>query len=611
MPTKKKDTDAVDLYAADVVDGRVVAGPGIRAACKRHIADRGRVGKRGFPFVFDPARADNVQGFFRDVLKLSVGETEGQPFELLPWQAFYIRSIFGWVHKATGLRRFKSAYLECGKGGGKSPLHAGIGLYLLVADGENSPQIYVIARDAEQAKVVFQDAVFMLEASHMLSTVLKKYGGSNPMNITYEQGNGYMRRLATQREGKGASGPRPSGVILDEIHEFDTDAMIELMSKGVKARTQPLIMMGTNSGTSRTSIGWDYHAQALAVVTGEKKNDELFAMVFNGDADDDPLNDDGVWIKTNPSLPVIPGYAYLKSEAVKAKSMPSKRNTTLRLNFCQWTDALSSWIDQDQLDRCEVDQLEESELKDLPLVIGVDLSAKKDLTAAAMVWRKGDGLFARVHFWTPQDGLLEKEMQDQVPYSAWRDAGNIFTSPGRTVEYSNVVSWFVDTMERYNLVAACYDQWKIDQFIREFTDSPIDVYSGDEDLKLRVKQGLPFYAHPQGAFKKKIAKSKRHGETDKRMLENGLTESLWMPASIEHFENAVLNDNLKIEKNPCLRWNILSAVTVTDPSNNRRFEKKKSTGRIDGCVALAMAVGLHMAYPEGGRKLVEPRVILI
>ena len=173
--------DAVTAYATSVAAGKVLAGPHVRAACARHLRELDRGGE----WHFDPKRAARAFDFWRGVLCLNAGHFEAKPFELLPWQCFVIGSLFGWVD-VDGWRRFRVAYVETGKGSGKSPLAAGIGLYMLVGDGERRAEVYAAASKKEQAQILFRDAVAMVEMSPSLSHRVRKTGRTPVWNLTFE-----------------------------------------------------------------------------------------------------------------------------------------------------------------------------------------------------------------------------------------------------------------------------------------------------------------------------------------------------------------------------------------------------------------------------------------
>jgi phage terminase large subunit-like protein len=250
MQTKTRRTasssDRTSDYARAVVAGDVVAGPHVRNACRRHLDDLDRGSDRGI--WFDVEAADEGCQFFECVLYLSEGQFEDLPFRLHPSQSFIVGSLFGWKRE-DGARRFRRAYIEQGKGNGKSPLAAGIGLKGLAADGEAGAQIYSAAAKREQANILFADAVKMVKKSPSLSRRLQLSGGEGrEFNIAHHPSGSFFRPVSRDT-GKTGSGPRPYFVLADEVHELPDRRTIETLERGFKFRREPLLFMITNSGS--------------------------------------------------------------------------------------------------------------------------------------------------------------------------------------------------------------------------------------------------------------------------------------------------------------------------------------------------------------------------
>ena len=201
--------DAVKQYADDVVAGKIIAGPSIRAAANRHLNDLKRSRRKAFPYKFDLAKAGKIINFYPAILTLRSGPTEGQPFELFDWQKFMLGSLMGWVRKDGGLRRFRAAYVQSGKGSGKTPVCAGLAIWMSACDGEKSPEIYIAARDFRQAGVLFKDLIAAIEESPVMSPLFKVYGGRAEPSRAYIQrdgfGTGEIHRLANDGAGRGVS----------------------------------------------------------------------------------------------------------------------------------------------------------------------------------------------------------------------------------------------------------------------------------------------------------------------------------------------------------------------------------------------------------------------
>ena len=331
-----------------MVDGRIVAGPHVRNACRRHLDDLVHGPARGLRW--DLAAAQHIWRWWEGVLKLSEGQFEGIPFRLHASQAFKLGSLMGWK-RADGTRRFRRAYIEEGKGNGKSPFAGGLGLYGMTADGEPGAQIYAAAAKKDQAMILFADAVKMVEKAPALLKRLKFSGGvGRRYNIANLPAGSFFRPISRE-SGKSGSGPRPHFALCDEVHEHPTRDVMDMLERGFKFRRQPLLVMITNSGSDRNSVCWEEHEHAVRVAAGTRTPDEAFAYVGEPiddttfafvcalDPDDDPLNDPSCWIKANPLLGVILTEDYLAGVVKQARDMPGKLNGILRLHFCVWTDA--------------------------------------------------------------------------------------------------------------------------------------------------------------------------------------------------------------------------------------------------------------------------------
>ena len=214
---------------------------------------------------FDTAAADRALNFFPDVLRLAEGEFDGQPFILQPWQKFIVGSLFGWKG-ADGLRRFRNAYVEIGKGNGKSPLAAGIGIYMLTADGEASAECYSAAVTKDQAGILFRDAARMVEVSPALKSRIAASGGGKIQNLAHVASGSFFRPVSS--EHRGLDGKRVHYAAIDELHEHPSSIVVDKMRAGTKGRRQALIFRITNSGFDRATVCFAEHEYSRKLVEG-------------------------------------------------------------------------------------------------------------------------------------------------------------------------------------------------------------------------------------------------------------------------------------------------------------------------------------------------------
>jgi len=562
------DRNPVTAYAEDVLAGKILAGPHVRNECTRHLSDLKKQKEK--QLFFDDADSTRVIEFFENFLCLNGGQFEGLPFILLPWQRFIVGSLFGWKNTADGFlhgtekypRRYRMAFIETGKGTGKSPLAAGVGLFMLTSDEEPRAEVYAAAVKKDQAKVLFRDAVAMVELSPTLDSSLFMSGGAEKNNIAYLKHGSFFRPISSEDRGRGQSGPRPHCGLLDEIHEHPTNIMVEMMRAGTKWRQQAMIFMITNSGSDRETVCYDYHDYASKVSSGAIKDESFFSYVCALDEEEDPFLDEECWEKVNPSLGVTTTMKYLREQVQQARGMPSKENFVRRLNFCQWTDSDSVWVARETWMRAE-HVLDLDKLVGRRAFGGLDLSGRKDLTSFALAFEPdAEGVIDLfVEFWTPKDTLLDRASSDRVPYDVWEKEGWLHAQPGKSIDYSFVAKRIAELHSKYDIEEIAYDRYRIEDILREFDASGLEAFCEDDD---KFGSGIRMIPHGQGFVD--------------------------MGKAVEVFEEYLLNDRLRVHTNPVLRWNVSSVVLDTDAAGNRKFTKRKSTGRIDGVVAAAMAI---------------------
>jgi phage terminase large subunit-like protein len=592
--------DRTEAYARDVVAGRIVAGPHVRNTCRRHLLDLEHAGERGLYYsVEDAAHAID---FFEGVFRLSEGQFEDQPFTLHPSQAFIIGSIFGWK-RANGTRRFRRAYIEQGKGNGKSPLAGGIGLYGMTADGEAGAQIYAAAAKKEQAGILFADAVKMVKKSPKLSKRLKFAGGpGREYNITHEKSGSFFRPVSRDT-GKTGSGPRPYFVLVDEVHELPDRKILEMLERGFKFRIEPLLFMITNSGSDRNSVAWEEHEHAVKVAAGhteavndptfigEPIDDNTFSYVCALDEGDDPLEDPSCWIKANPLLGVTITEQYLTDVVKQAKQIPGTLNGILRLHFCVWTDAETAWMARATLEPRLAD-FDIDEHRQSRIYLGLDLSQTRDITALGAVVETGtmdvviekDGeqvtvskptYDAWVEAWTPGDTYKARELRDKLPYSTWVKGGFLHAPRGEVINYRHVAQTVAEYDQKFDIQMLAYDRYAFKAFEADVNDLGLSI---------------TFAEHPQGGLKK-----------GKPLEEGG--EGLWMPGSVRALEEALLEGRIRLLRNPVLVSAMMSAVIEEDKWGNHWLSKVRSTNKIDAAIALAMALGAAQAGPAGSNEI--------
>lgn len=551
--------DPTTAYASAVVAGEIVAGKLVRLACARHLRDLEQGAARGI--YFDAKQARRAFRFF-GMLRHTDGQFANKIFQLHPYQQFVIGSLFGWK-KADGSRRFIVAYIEIGKGNGKTPLAAGVGLYGLVADGEAGAQIYSAAVTRDQAMLSFVDAENMAKASPEIADRID----FNVGNMAVVETNSFFRAISSEK--RGLDGKRVHIALIDELHEHPSGIVVDKMRAGTKSRRQALIFEITNSGYDRTTVCWQHHEYSAQVLGGILEDDGWFAYVCQLDpcekcaADGKQMPTDGcpgcdqwteeaTWIKANPGLDVILTRRYLAGQVKEAQGMPTKENIVRRLNFCQWTEQDVRWIPMADWDSCpKTIDLEELAKSKRRCWGGLDLSATNDYTAFLMCFPplgEDDPWIWVPKIWVPGVTAEERERRDRLPITTWARQGLISVTEGNVVDYDFVIKEIEELGSRFAIQDIGYDSWNATQAANELGKLGF--------VMVEMRQGTATLNEPC------------------KML-----EKLVRSHQINHGGHQVM------------RWMASNVVVRVDANGNLAPDKEKSGQKIDGIVAGLMAMG--------------------
>ena len=569
--------DPTTAWAQDVASGKIVAGELVRFAAERHLRDLRDGPARGLIWRSD--LADRAIGFFPAVFTITAGAKAGQPFDLLPWHLFTVGSLFGW-RRTDGLRRFRTAWLETGKGQAKSPLMAGVGILMMGYSGIERSEVYAIAGSKDQANVLFKDAVAMCRGQipgeepgdtlEARGEVVIRGTGDMAWKIEHQESGSKFQALA---DGDSVSGPRPSAVLGDEIHEFKSAEAIELWSAAItKMPGDPLMMLGTNTPAADQMVGTEYSELYQNVVKGHFKDDTSFVFIARTDPSDDPFEDETCWVKSLPALGITYPIDNVRNEVAKARGLASKALSVKRLFFGVPVGSSEYWIDEDLWDST-LGEVDEDAMRGNPCWLGLDPSQRNDLTALAKVWRDPNGhLHGRLSYWKPREGMADAEAKDKAPYLQWSAEKLLNAVPGRTIGMSFVVAEVERTVAEQRVEAMAFDLAHFQTFRDAASEAGFATWEF-QGPKEPEGSGLKMIRHAQG-------QRGLHSE-----------KQLWMPRSVQALEDLILAKGITIHDSAVTRWCSGNATLVLDGQGNRFFDKKRSRGRIDGMVALAMAVG--------------------
>lgn len=573
-------SDATSRWASDVVAGRIISGELGKLAAERHLRDLRDGAGRGL--YFDEASANRALGFFPAVLSITAGAKEGEAFHPLPWHAFTVGSLFGWK-KDSGRLRFRQAWLETGKGQAKSPLMAAIGLYMMGWHGVRRSEVYAIGQDRATANVLFKDAVAMCRANlpdtpedeedSLVSRaeVLIRGEGDNAWKIEHPETGSKFQALAN---GEAISGPRPTLVTADEIHEFKFGTSIETWRRAIaKMPGDAMMLLGTNTPASTQLVGTAYSEFFQRVLKSEVSDDEAFAFIARVDkADRETIFDnEAAWEKALPALGITFPVENIRGEVNTARLLTSTAMSVKRLYFGIPTGAVDFWIAEEAWSAVQ-GVVDVDDMRGCPCWLSLDLSKKNDLTALTAIWLKDGKLYAKTWYWTTKDGLDDRERSDSAPFAQWVEEEHLTAVPGAVIDKTFIAAEVAQLVDQHDVQFLAFDVAMIQDFIAacEQIGFPVWRWKGAKEPE---GEGLKLVAHAQGT---------------RVMFED---RQLCMPRSIERFEDQILTETIVIDSNPITYWCAGNALVIEDGQKNRAFDKRRSRGRIDGLVTLAMAAG--------------------
>lgn len=571
-------SDDATKFADDVLSGKIIAGELVKASCKRHFDDLANGSSRGL--YYDVTKASRAVNFFPTMLSITDGDKAGSPFELLPWHKFCAGMMYGW-HRSDNLRRFRTVWMETGKGQAKSPFMAANGLYMVGFVGRMRPEIYSIASDKDQANVLFKDAVAMCRAPipghedepepslEAKGVMIIRGVGDNAWKLECSATNGRFQSLASS---DAISGPRPYAVLADEIHEMKTVKPLQLWKAAIdKMSGDPMMILGTNTPAKDQTVGTEYSDLTQKIVTGQIQDDSWFGFIARVDKNDKPLDDESCWQKSLPALGITYPVENIRARVKTAKLLTSEKLSTLRLYFGVPVGTSEFWISEPAWNSCQ-GKVNPSDHKKDPCWLALDLSQKNDLTSLSAVWKRGDQLFEYTKYYTTKDHLKDREIDDHEPYSLWVEEGILNAVPGSVIDFEFVAVEVMNFCAQHDVQFLAFDSALMSQFIAACENVGFNVWKYEGEDKPQG-DGLKLVPHAQGTRVK---------------FRDGV---LSMPKSVVAFEDAILKGNITINSSKVTTMCASNATIITDAMNNKAFDKKRSRGRIDGIVTIAMAVG--------------------
>ena len=488
---------------------------------------------------------------FIESCPVTSGTFAGKKFKLRPFQRQIINGIYR--TNSHGRRLVRTAVLSMPRKQGKTGLTAVLALCHLVGpEAEPRGQVYSAAAERNQAALLYEEMKAIIARVPWMSEriIVRDFTKKLEDVVT---GSVYY---ALSAEATTKHGFNTSCWIYDELAQAKDRKLYDVLSTSTAAREEPLGIVISTQSPDPKHIMSELVDYGIQVRDGVVEDESFFAAIYSAPMESDPW-DEKTWFDCNPALGDFRSLEEMRDFAAQAQRMPAREATFRLLYLNQRVASETRFIPQADWDACGVEKIDMERLIGQSCFGGLDLSGKNDLTALVLVFPQDKIHIALPFFWTPEDGIEEAEDRDRAPYRLWVREGHLIATPGRVIDYHAVALKLAELSKRYKIESIMFDRWKIDWLVRDMD-----------------KIGLNLKLIPAG-----------QGFKD-------------MDPAVEALEDCILQWGLRHPNNPVLTWCLDNVRVTRDPAGNRKFDKIKATGRIDGAVALAMAENLATIQPE-------------
>ncbi len=497
-------------------------------------------------YIFDEQKADRPIQFIEKYCKHSKGKWAGKPVILELWQKAHIQALYGFVDQETRLRKYRKFILFVGKKNGKSTEGSGLGLYQLTSDGEGGAEVYSVATQKDQAKIIWEEAKRMAAKS----PALKKRTRRLVNGIFYDKTESLFKAVASETDS--LDGLNGSAILADEIWAWRDKGLLDIMSDSISVREQPIIFEFSTMGKIREAVFDGEYEYAEAIIKGydglEGGIVDETTLPFIYELDDaKEWTDEKAWIKANPNLGITKTYKYLRDKVEKALKKPDELSNLLCKEFNVRTTAQEAWITFDTANNEEKYEMED--IYDTYAIGGVDLSSTTDLTCATILILKNNKKYVLQQYFIPSERLEFKINDDKIPYDKWEKRGLVTICEGAKVNYTDVTEWFLRMNDEYKISTLWigYDPWNTQYWVEEMKAKGFEM--------VEVRQGAKTMSNPM------------------KQLEADLIEK-----------------KVNYNNNPILKWCLCNTSVKRDENDNiRPIKGKKQRARIDGTVSLIIA----------------------
>jgi phage terminase large subunit-like protein len=546
---KPSDKLLATWYAEQVAKGEILASQKNILAAKRHLNDLKRQGTDKFPWIFVEEKGHRPIRFIEKFCRPSKGAFKQLVFQ--PWQHFTIGSLYGWVHKDTGIRRFREGLIFVGRKNGKSTKVSGVSLFSSSKDGEKGADVYLLANTKQQAGIVYDEAKEMVKKSPRLGRQFQ----AKRDEIRYPKTSSKIEHRASDSEK--LDGLNTHLGVFDEIHEFKDYKLINVIKNSRGSRKQPLLLYITTAGYQLDGPLVDYYEDSADVLNGIIDDERTFYYIAELDSEEE-FDQPEMWIKANPNIGVSLDLEIMIEDWEKAKRNPGERSDYITKQFNMFVKAdAQSFIDVNTLKRNDK-MIDLEDLEGKTCVGGFDLSDSEDFTSACLEFPLDNGeVFVHSHSWIPRSKVDAEN--ENIPYKEYERLGLLTIIPGEYVKKEYVYDWFVEQSKKYSIKLITYDPAKAFGLVKS-----LESYGFETKI---VRQG-----------------------------------ALTLGPAVDDVKELFIDGKVVFNNNRLFRWYVNNVKIVPDRNRNNLPQKQGRYRKIDGFAAFLNAhteVMPLMVEPQG------------
>ena len=544
------------LYAERVIAGDIPACELVKLACQRQINDLQRL---DWDFTFDEDRANHVCWFIENLPHIE-GTWKSRNIELEPWQCFFLTTIFGWVDE-NGYRRYRKVYIECPRKNAKTTIAAAVALYMLCADGENGAKVYSAAVTREQASISWNAAWNMVKREKEM----QEYYGIQPLahSIVAEAKAGSFKALS--RDSNSLEGLNPHCSVIDELHAHKTREIFDVLNLAKGSRKQPLLFIITTAGDNRVGVCYEQHDYITQILNERHVDDRYFGIIYTIDTTDDWTTELSAR-KANPNYGISVGVEDFDSDSKQAQRSAQSQNSFLTKRLNIWVSTGTAYFNMlSWHNLCRQNEFTLEDFYEEPCYVALDLASKVDIAAKVFLFRRGKYRYVFAKYYLPEQAV-ERGNPNYDLYAGWAREGRLTLTPGYgEIDFDYIATDLLEDRAKFQVLEVPYDPFQATQLATQMRKEGLIMNQVDATVRN--------YSEPMKAL-----------------------------------EAMVLNGTIKHDGDPILGWMMGNVYGQVDRKDNVYPRKVRNENKIDGAVALIIA--LNRALLDEGGSVYDTRGII-